>query len=1096
MFEVDRRARIARRELTVLLGIATIVALSLLTPSYAHASGCGDSWKNAESGSWFTGSNWSNGAPPTSEEEACITVNGTYTVTMTQNSGTVSVQSLTVGGSSGTQTLAVGSSCSVNAVLSTTAGLTTGGNGVVVLTNGDGCGDGVTLAGPIDNAGSILVEPEHGGARALQGNLTNTGTLKINASTSYNGASAAFTNEGAIDVAEGKQLAVSNKGSLTNGGNGSITGTGNGNVSMGSETSFTEGAGTTNGKEPVIVDDGSLTYNAGGGAGPISLRGSSSLSGSISAGQSLAVQSTCGENVVATVAAGFSNGGTVTLTNGDGCGDNATLTMPSGTLTNSGKLVTEVDHGGARTLQAGITNTGAIEIGANTAYNGAGAVLTNENSFSVGEGIQFTVTNSGSFTNGTGGSIASSTGDISMGSGTTFTEGAGSINGKKPVIIDDATLDYTGAGAGPISLRGSSKVSGTLAKEQVLSIESTCGENAVATAEGVTNGGTIALTNGDGCGDNATLSIPSGTLTNSGKISTEPEHGGARTIQGNLKNTGKLAINAPTTYNGVNALLINGGAVVLAEGRQLNLSSGASFTNAAGGKITANPSSDVFLTGGTFTEGQGTTAGTKPVFIDDGALDYTGEGESRIGIRGNSTLSGNVAAVQSLTLESTCSENALVTAAASYTNTGTITLTNGDGCGNSATLDTSAGTFTNSGTIIAQPEHGGSRTLDGDITNTNTITLNTSTSDPTKEAVVLNEGTINIANGVSFSLSSDATVTNGKGGVIAGSGSGALVQTTGTFNQAAGTTTGSQPVVLEGVALSYSEHGGGKIALRGASTLTGTIRAGETLALQSTCSANAVVTAAASFNNNGTLELTNGDGCGNSATLNLKGGTLTNNGTLLVANPHGGSREIEGNLVNNLILSLAAGQTLHLTGTYTQSAAGKLRVFIASAGNYGTLSVSGAASIAGTLTLRQVEPFKASLGQNYSVLNAASLTGTFATESEDQVNFTGLYYEPAYSATGVTLTVAQATQVRAPNSGTPGSSVTLSGSGYVPGDTITPAFTDSKGTKTLYPSVTVNSGGEFSTEITISPSAALGAGTINTTSTATGVHINNTFKVL
>ncbi len=1096
MFEVGRCERMVRRELTVALGVATIIALSLLAPAYAHASGCTDSWKNAESGSWFTGSNWSNGAPPTSEEEACITVNGTYTVTMTQNSGTVSVQSLTVGGSSGTQTLSVGSSCSVNAVLATTAGLTTGGNGVVVLTNGDGCGDSVTLTGPVENAGSIIVEPEHGGARTLQGSLTNTGSLKINANTSYNGASAALTNEGAINIAEGKQLAVSNKGSLTNAANGSITGSGSGNLFMGSETTFTEGAGTTSGSEPVIVDDGTLDYNAGGGAGPISLHGSSALNGSTSSGQSLAIQSTCSENTVATAATGFGNGGKITLTNADGCGDSATLDISGGTLTNTGTLVTEVDHGGTRTLQGNIKNTGTLEIDAATAYNGTGAVLTNEKSFSVGEGIQFTVTNSGSFTNGTGGSIASSTGDIFMGSGTTFTEGAGSINGKKPVIVDDATLAYTGAGAGPISLRGSSKVSGTLAKEQLLSIESTCSENTVATAEGVTNGGTIALTNGDGCGNSATLSIPSGTLTNSGKISTEPEHGGTRTIQGNLKNTGKLAINATTAYNGVDALLMNGGTVVLAEGRQLNLSSGASFTNAAGGKITANPGSDVFLTGGTFTEGQGTTAGTKPVFIDDGALDYTGEGESRIGMRGNSTLSGNVAAVQSLILESTCGENALLTTAASYTNAGTITLTNGDGCGNSATLDTSAGTLTNSGTIIAQPEHGGSRTLDGDITNTNTITLNTSTSDPSKEAIVLNEGTINIANGASFSLSSDATVTNGKGGTIAGSGSGALVQTSGTFNQAAGTTTGSEPVILDDLTLNYSEHGGGKIALRGNSSLTGTVRSGEALALQSTCSENALATATGSFNNNGTLEITNGDGCGNGATLNLKGGTLTNNGTLVVANPHGGVRELEGNLVNNLILSLAAGETLHLTGTYTQSTAGKFRTFIASSSTYGALSVSGAASIAGTLTLRQVEPFKATLGQSYQILSAASLTGTFATESEDQINFTGLYYEPTYSATGVTLSVAQATQVRAPNSGTPGSSVTLSGSGYIPGDTITPAFTDSKGTKTLYPSVTVNSGGEFSTEITLSASAALGAGTINTTSTATGVHINNTFKVL
>ena len=37
----------------------------------------------------------------------------------------------------------------------------------------------------------------------MQGNLTNTGTLAINASTAYNGAGAALINEGALNLAEG-----------------------------------------------------------------------------------------------------------------------------------------------------------------------------------------------------------------------------------------------------------------------------------------------------------------------------------------------------------------------------------------------------------------------------------------------------------------------------------------------------------------------------------------------------------------------------------------------------------------------------------------------------------------------------------------------------------------------------------------------------------------------------------------------------------------------------------------------------------------------------------------------------------------------------
>ena len=43
---------------------------------------CTDSWKTAASGAWNTATNWSTGAVPTSTDNVCITVAGTYTVTL------------------------------------------------------------------------------------------------------------------------------------------------------------------------------------------------------------------------------------------------------------------------------------------------------------------------------------------------------------------------------------------------------------------------------------------------------------------------------------------------------------------------------------------------------------------------------------------------------------------------------------------------------------------------------------------------------------------------------------------------------------------------------------------------------------------------------------------------------------------------------------------------------------------------------------------------------------------------------------------------------------------------------------------------------
>ena len=71
----------------------------------------------------------------------------------------------------------------------------------------------------------------------------------------------------------------------------------------------------------------------------------------------------------------------------------------------------------------------------------------------------------------------------------------------------------------------------------------------------------------------------------------------------------------------------------IAEGKQLIVTGAASFTNGTGGKIVTAGNGYLSETGGTFTEGAGTTSGTKPVFVDDVTLAYTGSGASLIALR-------------------------------------------------------------------------------------------------------------------------------------------------------------------------------------------------------------------------------------------------------------------------------------------------------------------------------------------------------------------------------------------------------------------------------------------------------------------------------
>jgi hypothetical protein len=305
-------------------------------------------------------------------------------------------------------------------------------------------------------------------------------------------------------------------------------------------------------------------------------------------------------------------------------------------------------------------------------------------------------------------------------------------------------------------------------------------------------------------------------------------------------------------------------------------------------------------------------------------------------------------------------------------------------------------------------------------------------------------------------------------------------------------------VILEEVNLHYTGSGASTIAARRYSTFSGNPAKGQLLAIQSTCGGDANVTAVSGFVNSGTIEETNGDGCGNNVTLKLAEGTLENKGTIEIEAAHGGFRAIEGAVNNEKTVVLGAGATLKVVGTYTQGKKGTLEVAIDSASSYGALSVSGATTAGGTLSLLVLKTFKATLGQKYAVLTTSSLSGTFTKEKKATIKKgvpEGLYFRPVYAAGGVTLEVAPITLAPSKAEGAPGSTVTLSGSAYPPEDTVTLTFTDHAKAKTTLPSVKTSAGGTFSTEFTIPAGAAAGTATFEAKSKETGAKVKATFAV-
>lgn len=96
--------------------------------------------------------------------------------------------------------------------------------------------------------------------------------------------------------------------------------------------------------------------------------------------------------------------------------------------------------------------------------------------------------------------------------------------------------------------------------------------------------------------------------------------------------------------------------------------------------------------------------------------------------------------------------------------------------------------------------------------------------------------------------------------------------------------------------------------------------------------------------------------------------------------------------------------TLQIQGTYTQTGTGELAIQIGSS-SHDVLSVSGAATLAGDLTVTTIGTVNPPNGQVYEVLNASSITGTFANVQVPELPG-GRTLLVSYTPTKVRLTVS------------------------------------------------------------------------------------------
>jgi hypothetical protein len=212
-----------------------------------------------------------------------------------------------------------------------------------------------------------------------------------------------------------------------------------------------------------------------------------------------------------------------------------------------------------------------------------------------------------------------------------------------------------------------------------------------------------------------------------------------------------------------------------------------------------------------------------------------------------------------------------------------------------------------------------------------------------------------------------------------------------------------------------------------------------TIGPTSTLQAGAITLQAGTLDDNGGIQGAPGD----SQSLTLNGGTLEGKGNIA-----GPVTNLAGTVIPG---TAAAGSTLSMQGSYSQSAGGTLIIGLAGSTTAdGLLQVSGAVTLGGDLVPSDAASFTPSAGEQWVVvLSQQSVTGTSTLSGADAGQ-----YGVAYGARAVTLsamssttttTTTTTTTATTPTTGSTGTTTTAPGGGpapvlQVPVDIVAPAI--------------------------------------------------------
>jgi hypothetical protein len=651
-----------------------------------------------------------------------------------------------------------------------------------------------------------------------------------------------------------------------------------------------------------------------------------------------------GANAVFTAEADSTNAGTITLAD------------------NGAELRTEDGTGGAGDVET-LTNTGTISVpsGGAAGFRFISGDVLNQGTISVanpeasfqqrGESRDPKLTNAGTLNVASGGTLrvlscvlAQATGGSITGAGTINVGGSGSaklevsggqIGGSADVNVGNGALAFVSAGGATgnvdVAANATALVSGTVPAGISIDIDT---NGTLRAPANFTNAGTINMPGQSFLQTSNQNDADVETLTNTGTISI-PAGGGAglRQIGGDVLNQGTISVaNAEASIQsgggGENRdpKLTNAGTLNVASGGTLRVLS-CVLAQATGGSITGAGTVNVGGSGSAKLEvSGGQIAFSADVNVGNGALAFVSAagaaGFIDVGASGNTSLSGNVPAGITLSIEA----NATLRSLTDFTNAGTISLAD-----TNARLETEDGnggvgdveTLTNTGTIN-YADASGNTFIGGDLLNQGTITVD----HPSARFQQLAESRL-------------PTLTNAPNGTVhvsAGRQLAGLAGETQGFQNAGTVDVAGRLIMPE-----YTQTAGITSLVGGPPA---EIQAGSPLAIQ--------------------------------------GGTLAGAGT------------VTGGVSNGGVVSPGSSSTpgtLAVTGAYTQTAGGSLNARVAASAN-DRLSVSGLATLAGTLSISTIGGFSPPVGQTYTVLSDGSRSGQFGTVTGASSGPYDIVYEP------------------------------------------------------------------------------------------------------